>query len=104
MKPASEHWSPPVVTYSALTGDGLPAIWQSICDYRQSSEGSGALAKKRRDQQVTWMWSMLEERLFAKLRADPELKSRLPQLEQAVAAGKLSPMLAVEEIASAMNL
>ena len=104
LKPASEHWSPPVVTYSALTGDGLPAIWQSICDYRQSSEASGALAKKRRDQQVTWMWSMLEERLFAKLRADPELKSRLPQLEQAVAAGKLSPMIAVEEIANAMNL
>ncbi|MFZ5689983.1 MAG: methylmalonyl Co-A mutase-associated GTPase MeaB [Pseudomonadota bacterium] len=104
LKPASDGWSPPVVTYSALTGDGLAAIWQSICDYRQSSEASGALARKRRDQQVTWMWSMLEERLFAKLRADPELKSRLPQIEKAVAAGKLSPMLAVEEIAAAMGL
>ena len=104
LKPASDGWSPPVITYSALTGDGLPTIWQTICDYRQSSEASGALAKKRRDQQVTWMWSMLEERLFAKLRADPELKSKLPELEKAVAAGQLSPMLAVEEIASAMGL
>ena len=104
LKPASDGWSPPVITYSALTGDGLPAIWQTICDYRQSSDASGALAKKRRDQQVTWMWSMLEERLFAKLRADPELKSKLPELEKAVAAGQLSPMLAVEEIASAMGL
>jgi LAO/AO transport system kinase len=104
LKPASDGWTPPVITYSALTGDGLPAIWQTICDYRQSSDASGALAKKRRDQQVTWMWSMLEERLFAKLRADPELKGRLPQLEKAVAAGQLSPMLAVEEIASAMGL
>ena len=104
LKPASDGWSPPVVTYSALTGDGLAAIWQSICDYRQLSETSGALAEKRREQQVTWMWSMLEERLFAKLRADPELKSRLPQIEKAVAAGKLSPMLAVEEIATAMGM
>jgi LAO/AO transport system kinase len=104
LKPPSDGWSPPVITYSALTGDGLAAIWQTICDYRQSSEASGALAKKRRDQQVTWMWSMLEERLFAKLRADPELKSKLPELEKAVAAGQLSPMLAVEEIASAMGL
>jgi LAO/AO transport system kinase len=87
-----------------LSGDGLTAIWQSICDYRQSSEASGALTRKRRDQQVTWMWSLLEERLFAKLRADPELKARLPQLEKAVAAGTLSPMLAVEEIAGAMKL
>jgi LAO/AO transport system kinase len=104
LKPASDGWSPPVVTYSALTGDGLAAIWQSVCDYRQSSEASGAIAAKRREQQVTWMWSMLEERLFAKLRADPELKSRLPQIEKAVASGKLSPMLAVEEIAEAMGL
>ncbi len=104
LKPASDGWSPPVVTYSALTGDGLPAIWQSICEYRRSSEASGALAQKRRDQQVTWMWSMLEERLLAKLRADPGLKSKLPQLEKAVAAGKLSPMLAVDEIANAMGL
>lgn len=104
LKPVSETWSPPVVTYSALTGDGLPTIWQSICDYRQSSVASGEFAAKRKQQQVTWMWSMLEERLFAKLRSDPELKKRLPQLEKAVAAGKLSPMLAVEEIAEAMGL
>jgi LAO/AO transport system kinase len=104
LKPASANWSPPVVTYSAMTGDGLTAIWQSICDYRDMSTKFGELVAKRRSQQVAWMWSMLEERLFAKLRSDPELKSRLPQIEKQVAAGKLSPMLAVEEIAGAMGL
>ena len=104
LKPASESWAPPVVTYSALTGDGLPVIWQTVCDYRDKMSASGEFAAKRKQQQVTWMWSMLEERLFARLRADPELKKRLPQLEKAVAAGKLSPMLAVEEIAEAMGL
>lgn len=104
LKPATEHWSPPVVTYSALTGDGLSMIWQTVCDYRDKMSASGELMAKRKQQQVTWMWSMLEERLFAKLHADPELKKRLPQLEKAVAAGKLSPMLAMEEIANAMGL
>jgi LAO/AO transport system kinase len=103
LKPASANWSPPVVTYSAMTGDGLTAIWQSVCDYRDLSARSGELVAKRRSQQVAWMWSMLEERLFAKLRSDPELKSRLPQIEKQVAAGKLSPMLAVEEIADTMG-
>jgi LAO/AO transport system kinase len=103
LKPASANWSPPVVTYSAMTGDGLTAIWQSVCDYRDLSAKSGELVAKRRSQQVAWMWSMLEERLFAKLRSDPELKSRLPQIEKQVAAGKLSPMLAVEEIADTMG-
>ena len=93
-----------MTTYSALTGDGLAAIWQTVCDYRDRMTASGEFAAKRKQQQITWMWSMLEERLFAKLRSDPELKGRLPQLEKAVAAGKLSPMLAVDEIADAMGL
>jgi LAO/AO transport system kinase len=104
LKPASATWSPPVITYSALTGDGLAAIWQNIGEYRRLSESSGELAGKRKGQQVAWMWSMLEERLLAQLRSSPALKTRLPQIEKQVAAGKLSPMLAVEEIAAAMGL
>ncbi|MET0276911.1 MAG: methylmalonyl Co-A mutase-associated GTPase MeaB [Pseudorhodoplanes sp.] len=104
LKPASANWSPPVITYSALTGDGLAAIWQNIGEYRRSSESSGEFAEKRKGQQVAWMWSMLEGRLLARLRSDPALKGRLPQIEKQVATGKLSPMLAVEEIAAAMGL
>ncbi len=104
LKPASATWSPPVITYSALTGDGLATIWEKIGEYRRSSEASCEFAEKRKGQQVAWMWSMLEERLLARLRSDPALKGRLPQIEKQVAAGKLSPMLAVEEIATAMGL
>jgi LAO/AO transport system kinase len=104
LKPASAVWSPPVIIYSALTGHGLGAIWEKIGEYRRCSESSGELAEKRKGQQVAWMWSMLEERMLARLRSDPALKTRLPQIEKQVAAGKLSPMLAVEEIAAAMGL
>ena len=104
LKPASANWSPPVITYSAIGGDGLGAIWEKIGEYRRSSEASGEFAEKRKGQQVAWMWSMLEERLLAQLRSDPALKTRLPQIEKQVAAGKLSPMLAVEEIAAAMGI
>jgi LAO/AO transport system kinase len=47
---------------------------------------------------------MLDERLIARLKSDPALKSRLPGIEAAVADGRLSPALAVEEIAGAMGL
>jgi LAO/AO transport system kinase len=104
LKPASAHWSPPVLTYSARTGEGIADLWKTVGDYRAAMTPSGALAQKRREQQVAWMWSMLEERLHARLHSDPKLKALLPQLEKAVAAGTLSPMLAVEEIAGAMGL
>ena len=72
--------------------------------HRQRLTGSGELAARRREQQVKWMWSMLEERLFAKLRADPGLGAKLPRIEAAVAEGRLSAMLAVEEIAMALDV
>ena len=104
LKPQSASWSPPVVTYSALTGDGVDGLWQQTLDYRKRMTDAGELAIKRREQQVKWMWAMLEDRLSSKLRSDPALKSKLPQLEKSVAAGKLSPMLAVDEIAQALGL
>ena len=103
LKPPSPNWTPPVATYSALTGNGIAEVWAAIESYRDKLTASGELADKRRSQQVKWMWSMLEERLYARLRADPELRQKLPKLEKEVAAGRLSPMLAVEEIAGILG-
>jgi LAO/AO transport system kinase len=99
----SPTWSPPVITCSALTGDGIAALWQHVLDHREKMLTSGEFAARRREQQVKWMWAMLEERMFARLRSDPALKARLPRLEAAVAAGRLSPTTAVEEIAAVLE-
>jgi LAO/AO transport system kinase len=45
------------------------------------------------------MWAMLEGRLLARLRADPDVSARLDTLEAQVRAGRLTPTAAVEEIA-----
>jgi LAO/AO transport system kinase len=50
------------------------------------------------------MWSMVEERLLGRLKSDPALRARLPQIEAAVAEGRLSAALAVEEIATALKV
>ena len=104
LTPKSAHWSPPVVTYSALTGDGIEALWRNVTAHREQSLASGEHASRRREQQVKWMWSMLEERITSRLRSDPAIRNKLPNIERAVAAGTLSPMLAVEEIAAAAGL
>jgi LAO/AO transport system kinase len=104
LRAGTQSWSPPVVTYSALTGEGIAALWGHVADHRARLSASGELAARRRRQQVKWMWAMLEDRLHSKLRADPALKSKLPKIEADVAAGKLSPMLAAEEIAKVLGI
>ena len=72
--------------------------------HRKDSSAAGALAARRREQQVKWMWSMLEERVMARLKSDPALRARLPKLEAAVAAGRTSPAVAVDELAKSLGL
>ncbi len=104
LSPGSPNWSPPVVTYSALTNDGVEALWAHILDHRERLTASGELAARRGQQQVKWMWAMLEERLFAPVRSDRALKAALPQIETDVAAGRLAPATAVERIAEMLGL
>ncbi len=103
LAPRSPTWSPPVITYSALTGAGMEALWSHVLDHRNKLTASGELAARRGAQQVKWMWTMLEERLFAPLRSDRNLKAALPRIEAAVAAGHLAPAAAVEEIAGTLG-
>jgi LAO/AO transport system kinase len=101
---ASATWSPPVVTCSALTGNGIPELWAQVLKHKDKMTATGELAARRRAQQVKWMWTMLEERLTQKLRSDPAVRAKLKSAEAAVAAGTLAPTLAVEQIAALMGI
>ncbi|HWE79808.1 MAG TPA: methylmalonyl Co-A mutase-associated GTPase MeaB [Pseudolabrys sp.] len=104
LTPASANWSPPVITYSALTGNGVAGLWAQVLTHKDKLGAGGERAERRRAQQVKWMWTMLEERLTARLRGDPAVRAKLKSAEAAVAAGTLAPMLAVEEIAAMLGL
>ena len=47
---------------------------------------TGELADIRRAQQVKWMWTLLEERLTARLRSDPAIRAKLAEVGQTTLA------------------
>ncbi len=104
LAPRTPTWSPPVVTFSALTGDGIPQLWSQILSHKDKMTATGELAELRRAQQVKWMWTLLEERLTARLRGDPTVRAQVKQAETQVAAGTLAPTLAVEQIAALLGV
>src|SRR6478736_6440640 len=104
LNPKSANWSPPVITYSALTGTGIAELWGQVVLHRERMDKTGEHAALRREQQVKWMWSMLNERVFARLKSDSHVRARLPAIETAVAEGRLSATLAVEEIAALLEI
>ena len=104
LSPSSPNWSPPVVACSALKQDGIEDLWNKILDHRQRLTASGELKARRGEQQVKWMWTMLEERLFAPLRSDRAIKTALSRIEADVVAGVTAPAAAVETIAGMLKL
>jgi LAO/AO transport system kinase len=103
LSPRSEHWYPPVETYSALTGAGMDRLWQKILDHRTAMNASGEFAARRREQQVKWMWSMLEQRMMARLRSDAAIRARVKKTEAEVADGRITPAVAAEQIAEMLR-
>ena len=103
LSPRSDHWHPPVVTYSALTGAGIAELWQKISEHRTAMNASGDFAARRRQQQVKWMWSMLESRMMERLRSDPVIRAHVKKIEAEVADGRMAPALAADRIAEMLT-
>jgi LAO/AO transport system kinase len=103
LTPRSLHWFPPVLTYSGLTGAGLPELWQKIVEHRTAMNACGDFTARRSQQQVKWMWAMLEDRMKAQLRSDPAIRAKVKQLEARVADGRVTPALAAEQIAELLR-
>ncbi len=98
LAPQSPSWSTPVVTCSALTGEGLDEIWTLVQKHRRALEETGEREQRRREQQLDWMRNMVRERLLDHLSADAAFAARNAELEAAVAAGELSPSVAVDRL------
>ncbi|MFN3868554.1 MAG: methylmalonyl Co-A mutase-associated GTPase MeaB [Hyphomicrobiaceae bacterium] len=104
LTPASAIWKPPVVTISGRSNIGLDALWAKIEEHRRVTVKSGDHAARRRSQAISWMQSLIEDRLMSAMRDNPRVASALPGIEADVREGRLLPTLAVDRILDLMGL
>jgi LAO/AO transport system kinase len=95
-----DGWSPPVVAISALTGKGIPELWEIVLKHRAQLDANGYLAERRRQQARSWMHELIFEGLEDLFRLDPTVASLLPALELAVQNGSVAPSVAARRILS----
>ena len=97
-RPGDPPGFPKAVCASAMTGAGLPEIWQDICTLAQTRRDSGNLDRTRTDQQVAHFQSELAAMLTDRLDRDPVLADLNRDLQQSVAQGKLPPAEAARSL------
>jgi LAO/AO transport system kinase len=92
-----------VRTCSALLGEGIDELWESIEALIDASRASGELDARRAEQARTWMWSEVTDTLLDELRADTAVRARIEALEDDVRCGRMSPAAAAHEVLAAFR-
>ena len=101
LAPATHGWTTPVQVCSALTGDGVPAVWECVDRFRTVTGAEGTLAARRNTQMLEWVHSMVEEHLHTMFFTEPRVQQILPDIERAVLEGTMTAATAVRHLLNA---
>ena len=96
--PTPEGWTPPVLTCSALTGEGLPTIWDSVLEHRRTLESNGYLLRRRQQQNLAWMRELIADGLEDLFRQHSEVRDHLPRVETDVRDGRMTSFGAAQTL------
>ena len=83
-----------VMTCSSLEGIGIDKIWSEIADHIEKTKKSGFFGLQRKDQNIKWMHDYVSHSLTSKFYSHNRVQSKLKDLEELIANGKLSPQQA----------
>ena len=102
---AGRHGDPPaVLTCSALEGQGVDAVWDVIQRRHARLTATGALAERRRRQNLRWLWSLVEDQLRHAVHTHPAVRAVQGDLERDVLAGSTAPAVAARRILAAFGV
>ncbi len=96
--PKSSGWSPKAVTCSALSGDGMAAIWDLLIDFQKITKETGWFLQNRKEQSKRWLHEQLEHELKRLFFSNENVRQNLKRIEQAVVAGKMPAVNGVGEL------
>jgi LAO/AO transport system kinase len=101
--PRETLWRPPVLTMSALNGEGLVELWDTVLEHRRVLTDAGEFDARRRTQQVEWTWSMVRDAVLDRVTSSPGVKAIRAEVERQVRDGELTPALAAQRILDAID-
>ncbi|MCP5537561.1 MAG: methylmalonyl Co-A mutase-associated GTPase MeaB [Akkermansiaceae bacterium] len=98
LQPATQGWKTRAVTCSAFEPPTLETLWDTIEEFRATTQQSGAFFARRKQQSIEWMHAMIEEELRNRFLRSKHIQALLPGIEQQVADNTLPAATAVHQI------
>lgn len=103
VRPASPHWSPTVISLSALHKEGITEFWTQVEAFCAALQPTGEFEARRRRQAVDWMWSLIDSGLRQYFHRHPLVHAHLPEISLSVAEGLTTPGAAAYRLLSALQ-
>jgi LAO/AO transport system kinase len=94
--PAENGWIPPVELCSATMNTGLAEIWAFLTRFENEMKIKGYFHRNRQSQNLAWMHQALQGELLHRFFGNTAIQQRIPELEEQVGLGKISPFKAAE--------
>lgn len=95
LTPHDAPWRPRALQASALSGEGIAEVWETVGAYQQVVD----MAARRRTQTALWFDELLREAAWRAFQANTNLQ-RLRELRAEVLAGTLTPVQGVQALLS----
>ena len=89
-------WTPTTSTCSAITGDGIPEVWETILQFFQLTQSNGYFMEKRKEQNQYWMMETINEQLNHHFYHHPDLQKLIEDKKKAVQNDEISPFAAAQ--------
>lgn len=98
LQPATPGWKSLAHTCSAVTGQGIPEIWEMINKFKKITSESGFFEMRRKQQSLQWTFDMIEEELKDSFYKHPKIVKILPEIKEKLLQEKILPTTAADEL------
>jgi LAO/AO transport system kinase len=89
-------WIPTTATCSALTKEGIGAVWQTILDYLELVNSNDYFVEKRKEQNLFWMMETIDEQLKNHFYNQPNMIELMDSTKKSVQDNTISPFAAAQ--------
>lgn len=103
LHPATMGWKTQADVCSALNGEGIKEFWNTVQKFKDITVNNGIFAERRNSQNISWMLSMIEEKLLADFYNNKIIKSELDKVTEKVLKGSILPTEASELLLKLFN-
>jgi LAO/AO transport system kinase len=98
LQPATKGWTAQAFTTSALTGKGIPELWDVIKKFEKTIKQSRVFEQRRKDQSIEWVFRMVEDTLRDEFYNDEKVQQAIASIKQEILKDKITPTLAAEKL------